>query len=301
LNANATYAIDIVTNDNSTIGNGVGAPATGTFTISGNTITNDGGIGVSFADGGGSGAANMYVRFVGNVMTGTKSFAVNVVSGAGTTGGTQKLLIDNNCIGMSGAVTGTGSGHCGTTPGAADSGSKLGEGIQVTQQGQTVGTVTITNNVIRNLSNGSGEFGNRVIDVQTLGPVATGKPATPFDVSIVGNDVASGYTGTFPQAAIYLGVDDQGSPTTMHAAVHGNTVPAVAGCEGASCDSTTGMIFYDEVGTAGSTSTGTLFNFGGNSNVSTEIAATNSGTAGKTCAVDLVHLTLTSTAVNTVP
>ena len=97
LNANATYAIDIVTNDNSTIGNGAGAPATGTFTISGNTITNDGGVGVSFANGGGSGAANMYVRFVGNVMTFTKSHAINVVSGAGTTGGTQKVLIDNNC------------------------------------------------------------------------------------------------------------------------------------------------------------------------------------------------------------
>jgi hypothetical protein len=143
LNANATFAIDIVTNDNSTIGNGSGA-ATGTFTISGNTITNDGGIAVSFAAGGGSGAGNMYVRFVGNVMTGTKSFAINVVSGAGTTGGTQKVLIDNNCIGMSGAATGTAPGHCGTTPGPVDSGSKLGEGIQVTQQGKTLGTVTIT-------------------------------------------------------------------------------------------------------------------------------------------------------------
>jgi hypothetical protein len=308
LDANATYAIDIVTNDNSTIGNGTGAPATGTFTISGNTITNDGGVGVSFANGGGSGAGNMYVRFVGNVMTFTKSHAINVVSGAGTTGGTQKVLIDNNCIGMSGAATGTGAGHCGVTPGAVDSGSKLGEGIQVTQQGKTLGTVTITNNVIRNLDNGVGEFGNRVVDVQTLGPSpAQGAGPIPFDVKIVGNNLSSSYPGTFPQAAIYLGVDHQSATTTtMHAEVHGNTVPVGPGCEGNSCTASTGMIFYDEVNTP---STGTLYQCSGagnpcgggaNANVSTELANTNTGTAGKTCAVNPVNLTLTGTAPATV-
>ena len=287
LNANATYAIDLVTNDNSTIGNGSGAPATGTFTISGNTITNDGGVGVSFADGGGSGAANMYVRFLSNTMTFTKSHAINVVSGAGTTGGTLKVLIDSNIVG---------------TAGTPDSGSKLGEGIQVTQQGRTIGTVTITNNTIRALDNGAGEFGNRCIDVQTLGPAPANGGAVPFDVKISGNNVDSQYAGTFPQAAIYLGVDDQaGTPTTMHAEVHGNTVPAVAGCEGNNCTASSGMIFYDKVT---SPSTGTLFNFsgaGGGNNVSLEIANNNTGTSGKTCAVDLVNLTLTATAVNVVP
>jgi hypothetical protein len=143
-------------------------------------------------------------------------------------------------------------------------------------------------------------FGNRCIDVQTLGPSpAQGSTPVPFDVKIVGNDVSSQDTGTFPQAAIYLGVDDQkGTPTTMHAEIHGNTVPVGPGCEGNSCGATTGMIFYDEVTPP---STGTLFNFGGNCNVSTEIAATNTGTSGKTCAVDLTHLTLTSTVVNSIP
>jgi len=117
-------------------------------------------------------------------------------------------------------------------------------------------------------------------------------------VKITGNNVDSQYAGTFPQAAIYLGVDNQGSPTTMHAEVHGNTVPVGPGCEGNSCTGSTGMIFYDRVSAP---STGTLFNFGSNSNVSTELAATNTGTAGKTCAVDLANLTLTSTPVNTVP
>jgi hypothetical protein len=302
-NANATYAIDVVTNDNSTTGDGVGAPGTGTITISNNTVTNDGGVGISFAQGGGSGASNMYVRFIGNVLTNTHSHVINVVSGATSNGGTQKVLIDNNCIGMSGALTGTGVGHCGVTPGAADSGSKLGEGIQVTQQGRTVGTVTITNNVIRNLVNGAGEFGNRVVDVQTLGPSPTNGGLLAFDVKIFSNDLNALYAGTFPQAAVYLGVDEQAStPVTMHAEVHGNTVPVGPGCEGNSCSASTGMIFYDWVGTSGETSTGTLYNFSGSgANVSSELANTNTGMAGKTGAVDLAHLTLTGTPVNTVP
>jgi hypothetical protein len=292
---NKSMGLNLVHNDSGNYGNGVGAPATGTATVINCIFTNNNGLGVSFAAGGGNGTGSMYVRFVGNVMTGTNSHAINIVSGATSTAGTQKVLIDNNCIGMSGATTGTTAGHCGTTPGPANSGSTLGEGIVVTQQGKNLGTVTITNNFIRNLANGAGGFGNRVIDVQSLGPVATGQAATPFNVVITGNNVDSGFTGTFPQAAIYLGVDDQGSPTTMNAAIHGNTVPNKAGCEGNNCGPNSGMIFYDEVMTA---STGTLFNFSGSgANVSSEIANTNTGTAGKTCAVDLAHLTLTNTPV----
>jgi methionine-rich copper-binding protein CopC len=283
---NTSWGIDLVQNADatftSTIGDGVGTPASGTFTISGCTFTHNT-LGISFASGGGNGVGHMLARFVNNTLTNTRSFAINVVSGAtSVSGSTQKVLLDNNHVG---------------TAGIPDSGSKIGEAIQVTQQGETVGTVTITNNLIRALDNGAGEFGSRGIDVQTLGPSATGKGPTAFDVNLTGNDVDAQYTGTFPQAAIYLGVDDQGSPTTMHAEIHGNTVPAIAGCE-SSCTPSTGMIFYDEVTPP---STGTLFNFGGNSNVSTEIANTNTGTAGKTCATDLVRLTLTSTPVNTVP
>jgi len=294
-NANASYALDVVANGDagttSTIGNGSGAPATGTLTISNCIFTNNHGVGVSFASGGGFGASNTYIRFVNNVMTGTNSHVINVVSGAHSTGGTMQVLLSGNCIGMSGATP----GNCGSSPGSANSGSTLGEGIQVTQQGKTLGTVTIQNNVIRNLDNGSGGFGNRAIDVQSLGPTASGQAATVFNVVLTGNDVDSSFTGTFPQAAIYLGVDDQGSPTTMHAAVHGNTVPNKAGCEGNNCTASSGMIFYDKVTAP---STGTLFNFSGSgANVSSEIANTNTGVAGKTCAVDLVNLTLTSAAV----
>src|ERR1700724_4524057 len=100
-------------------------------------------------------------------MSGTKSHAINIGSGAGSNGGTQKVLIDNNCIGMSGATTGTTAGHCGTTPGPANSGSTLGEGIQVTQQGKNLGTVTITNNFIRNLANGAGGSVNKGVYEQS--------------------------------------------------------------------------------------------------------------------------------------
>lgn len=74
--------------------------------------------------------------------------------------------------------------------------------------------------------------------------------------------------------------------------VHGNTVPTNAGCEGNSCSASTGSIFYDLVE---SPSTGTLYSFGSGANVSWGIANTNTGVSGKTCAANLVHLTLTNT------
>jgi len=145
----------------------------------------------------------MYVRFVGNVMTGTHSHAINVVlwrhEHERNAEGAHRQQLHRH-------ERGHNRHHrrpLRTTPGPADSGSKLGEGIQVTQQGKNLGTVTITNNFIRNLSNGAGEFGQRVVDVQTLGPVATGQAATPFDVKIVGNDLDSGYhVAGLAQAAI---------------------------------------------------------------------------------------------------
>ncbi len=274
---NASFGMDIVGNDNTTIGNGTGAPATGTVTITGSTFTNNGGLGVSFAQGGGSGSSNMDVRFTTNTMTGQHSHAINVVSGATSAGGTQKVLISGNTIGNAGV---------------AGSGSAIGEGIVVTQQGKTTGTVTIANNMIRQIPGGRG------IDVQTLGPTATGQSASayPFDVSITGNDVNPQDTSGFPLYAIYVGVDDQGSPTLVHAAIHGNTVPTTSACD-SSCSASTGMIWYEVVTPP---STGTLFNFGGNASVSSEIANTNTGTSGKTTSPNS-GLSLTATPVNTVP
>jgi len=275
--ANASMALNLVTNDDSVIGNSVGSPPTGAVTITGSTFTNSGGLGVSFASGGGSGSSSMYVRFVSNTMTGTHSHAINVDAGANATGGTQRVLIDDNVIGNVG-VTG--------------SGSAIGEGIVVTQQGNVTQTVTITNNTIRQIPLGRG------IDVEALGPVATGQNPTgyPTNVSITGNDVNPQDTTGSPLYAIYVAADDQNSPTLVHAAVHGNTVPSTSACD-SSCTASTGMIWY-EVVTA--PSTGTLFNFGGNGTVSAEIANTNTGTSGKTDSPN-TGLSLTATPVTTVP
>jgi hypothetical protein len=274
--SNASFGLNLNTNDNATIGNSVGALPSGAVTVSGCTFTNNT-LGASFANGGGSGASNMYVRFLSNTLTGSQSHAVNVISGATSTGGTQKILIDGNTIGNAGV---------------AGSGSSFGSGIVVTQQGKVTQTATITNNVLRQLPFGRG------IDVEALGPVASGQIAStyPVNVSITGNDVNPQDTSGFPVYAIYVGADDQGSPTLVHAAIHGNTVPTTAACD-TQCDPSIGMIFY-EVVTA--PSTGTLFNFGGGPNVSAEIAATNTGTAGKTTSTN-TGLSLTGTPPTTVP
>ena len=289
--SNASMGMNIVTNDNTTIGDSSttapGSGPAGSVTVTNSTFTNNGGLGVSFASGGGNAASTMYVRFTNNTLIGTKSHAINVVSGASSTGGTQKVLIDGNHIG---------------TAGVPASGSQIGEGIVVTQQGKTVQTVTITNNVIRALDNaasGPDSFDARGIDVQALGPVATGLAATTADYSIVGNNVDQQYTGSALniQYAIYVAADDQGSPTTVNAAIHGNTVPTTNPCD-TRCGAPQGMIQFEQVVAP---STGTLFNFSGSgASVSSEIANTNTGTAGQTDSPN-TGLSLTSTPVATVP
>jgi len=280
-------SLNLVANDNTVMGNSSGVLPSGAVTISNSTFTNSGGLGVSFASGGGNAASNMYVRFLSNTLTGTRSHAINVVSGASSTGGTQKVLLDNNHIG---------------TPGVPTSGSQIGEGIVVTQQGRTLQTVTITNNVIRALDNaasGPSSFDARGIDVQALGPVATGLGATTANYTIVGNDVDQQYTGSALniQYAIYVAADDQGSPTTVNAAIHGNTVPATNPCD-TMCGPPQGMIEFEQVTAP---STGTLFNFNGSgASVSAEIAVTNTGTAGQVCSPN-TGLSLTGVAPPLVP
>jgi hypothetical protein len=85
------------------------------------------------------------------------------------------------------------------------------------------------------------------------------------------------------------------------AEIHGNTVPSTSACD-SQCNANTGMIFYETVSGATGTTTGTLYNFGGNATVSDEIANENTGTAGKVCSfVNGGSLTLTATHPNTVP
>jgi hypothetical protein len=274
--SNASFGLNLVTNDNSILGNGVGTLPAGSVTITGCTFT-DNTFGAGLAAGGGAGAANSYVRLIGNTLTGTASHAINVISGASATGGLQKVRIDGNTIGNAGV---------------AGSGSSFGNGINVTQQGKVTQRVTIVNNVLRQIPFGRG------IDVEALGPVALGQSPTsyPTDVFITGNDVNPQDTSGFPVYAIYVSADDQGSPTLVHAEIHGNTVPSTDACD-TQCGAGIGMIFYERTT---SPSTGTLFNFAGGATVSGEIAATNSGTAGKTTSTN-TGLSLTTTATQTVP
>jgi hypothetical protein len=272
-----SYPINVVTNDSSVAGNGVGAPATGTFTVTGCTFTNNQGIGPSFANGGGTGSPSMYVRFVSNNLQGTKSHAVNFVSGAAG-GGTMKMFIDSNIIG---------------TAGTANSGSQLGTGIQITQQGTCTMTATVTNNTIRQCPLGRG------IQFEALGPTATGQNANsyPVNIKLTGNDVNPQDTTGFPLYAIYVSADNQGSPTLVHAEIHGNTVPSSPHACDTQCGASQGMIEMEQ---ALAPSSGTLFNFNGTgADVSSEIANTNTGVSGKACSTNTA-MTLTATPVTTV-
>ena len=263
---NASMGLNLVHNDNGNYGNGVGNAAdplhqAGAATVTGCTITNNGGLGASFAGGGGNGTGSTLFRILNNTITGSKSHALNFVSGATATGGTYKALVSGNIIG---------------TAGVPNSGSAIGSGIVVTMQAQA-GTVTITGNTIRALYNGVGGFGSRGIDVEALGPVATGLGSTPLDLVLINNDVDPQYAGTFPPYAIYVAADDQGSPSLIHAEIHGNTVPNLVACD-SSCTASTGMLWYEAIN-GGS---GTLYNFGGNATVNSELVNKNTGVTGKT-------------------
>jgi len=292
--SNFSKGIQFQQNDNATMGNSVGAPATGTITVSGCTFSGNDGH-ASF-ESGGNGTGNSYVRFVSNVnmtnaLTGS---AINFgVANSGT--GTFKAFCDGNVIG---------------TLGSPGSGSASGEGISAKFQGRHTAILTVTNNQVRDVANGAGAFGARGIDVEDLGDPGANLGQTQLDVKITGNTVSEVYTA-FPQYAIYVAADAQGSGTSgslVHAEIHTNTVPAIASCDTGPCNTTAGMIDFETVNSTG-TRAGTLFQCtvaacgaaGPGGTVSNEIASTNTGTSGKTCSfLNGGTLTLTATPPNTV-
>ena len=165
-------------------------------------------------------------------------------------------------------------------------------------QGQQVATVTVVNNSVLNCPIGRG------IEVSELGRPGAGFGQTPLDIKLTGNTVNPMDSTGFPLYAIYVGADAQGTGTSgsnVRAEIHGNTVPATAGCD-TQCSASTGMIDYETVSGATGTHIGTLFNFSAvGASVSSEIANTNTGTAGKTCSfVNGGTLTLTASPPNTV-
>jgi hypothetical protein len=263
---NFSTGLQLAVNDSSTIGNGVGAPATGTATVTGCTFTGNGSAAADFDQGGAAGASNLYARFVNNLnITGNGGPVVNVFSSATSAGGTLKARIEGNTIGNAGI---------------AGSGSTFGPGIRVFLQGKTVGTVTILNNVVRQTP------GSRGIDVEAVGPVTTGQPITVSDITVTGNNVDNDDTSGFAEDDIYVAADNQGSPAEVRAEVHGNTVKSGPGCADYPGFSGNEPWMYFNIATPGAV--GQLVNFGGHVNASAELAATNTGTTGADPGVTLI-------------
>jgi hypothetical protein len=282
---NASSGLQVQSNDNSIVGDGVGVPATGTVTVSGCTFTNNAGnTAIDIDQGGGNGAGQMYARLMNNLtMTGNGGPAINVFTSSSATGGTMKVRIDGNHIGNAGV---------------SGSGTTLGPGIRVFLQGKTVNTVTIVNNVVRQT------LGSRGVDVEAIGPVTTGQPLTPSDIVITGNDVDTN-DETNPSGsldAIYVAADNQGSPAQLNAEIHGNRIPASTGATGCfdypTFDGNAPWLYY-RIATAGAVAK--LFNFGGHANANTEISTTQTaGLAGADIA-NFGGVQLTLVPVNSIP
>src|ERR1017187_9321831 len=78
--SNASTGLQVQSNDNSIVGDGVGVPLTGTVTISGCTFTNNAGnTAMDIDQGGGNGAGQMYARVINNTtITGNGGPAINI-------------------------------------------------------------------------------------------------------------------------------------------------------------------------------------------------------------------------------
>jgi uncharacterized protein YodC (DUF2158 family) len=244
----------------------------GDFSVSGNTFTNNGAAAADFDQ---FGSGNITFHMLNNLsITGNGGPTINAFSSSTSTGGTLKGRIDGNHVGNA-AVTG--------------SGSTAGPGIRVFLQGKTAGTLTIVNNIVRQTP------GSRGIDIEALGPVATGQPVTVSDITVIGNDVNNNDTTGFALDDIYISADNQGSPAKVRAEVHGNTIKSGPGCADFPGFSGNEPWLYYNIRTAGALAE--LVNFGGHANANTEISTTQtSGTAAANAGVTLI-----AGPINTVP
>ena len=287
--SNASTGLQVQSNDNSIVGDGVGAPGTGTVTVTLCTFTNNAGnTAMDIDQGGGNGAGQMYARLMNNTtITGNGGPAINIFTSSSATGGTMKVRMEGNHVGNAGV---------------SGSGTTLDSGIRVTLQGRTTNTVTIINNIVRQTK------GSRGIDIEARGPVTTGQPTTVSDIVITGNDVdtndEANPSGSLD--AIYVAADDQGSPAQINAEIHGNTIPSTTGSPGPSggCfdwptfDGNAPWMYY-RIATSGGVAK--LFKFGTGANANAEIATTQTaGTAGADIS-GFGGVQLTAVAVNSIP
>ncbi|MBN8674295.1 MAG: hypothetical protein J0L56_09180 [Chitinophagales bacterium] len=224
-NSSPQRGLEVQVHENATIGK---TAVAGVLIVQNNTFTNNG-IHASFTQ---DVAGNMSFRFLnngtaGSPMTGSILQALNVFSSSTSTGGTLTGRIQGNYIG---------------NPAVAGSGSTQGSGIRILIQGRTAGTFTIDANTIRQVGSTSGSRG---MDIQFLGPIATGQPITQSDITITNNFVQTDAPGaTFPLAAIFLSADNQGSPARVRADIRSNTVPSTGSFDYPSFDGNGGQLVY---------------------------------------------------------
>ncbi|HXA16533.1 MAG TPA: putative Ig domain-containing protein [Thermoanaerobaculia bacterium] len=304
-NNNFSKGLQMAQNDNSVLGDsataplaGWGGPPNGSITVTGCTFV---GNNVAAELDGGTGAAgaagSTYYRFVNNgtalnpivgipiTTPGTgSSHCLVFANGSDSGGGSYKAFISGNFLGSATQVA-----------------SGKGNGMRIFMQGQQSSTVTVVNNSVLNCPIGRG------IEVSELGRPGGGFGQTQLNIKLTGNTVNPMDSTGFPLYAIYVGADAQGTGTSgssVAAEIHGNTVPTPAnGACDTQCTGTpaTAMIAYETVSGATGTHTGTLFQTGPGGSVSADIAATNTGTAGKNCAyVNGGTLTLVGVAPPTV-
>jgi hypothetical protein len=304
-NNNFSKGLQMAQNDNSLLGDSVtaplagwGGPPNGSITVTGCTFV---GNNVAAELDGGTGAAgaagSTYYRFVNNgtalnpivgipiTTPGTgSSHCLVFANGSDSGGGSYKAFISGNFLGSATQVA-----------------SGKGNGMRIFMQGQQSSTVTVLNNSVLNCPIGRG------IEVSELGRPGAAFGQTQLNIKLTGNTVNPMDSTGFPLYAIYVGADAQGTGTSgssVAAEIHGNTVPTPAnGACDTQCTGTpaTAMIAYETVSGATGTHTGTLFQTGPGGSVSADIAATNTGTAGKNCAyVNGGTLTLVGVAPPTV-
>jgi len=288
-NNNFSKGIQFQQNDSTVMGNGVGAPGTGTITVDSCSFTSDD-VAASFEGGGGSANGGaVYYRFTNNAtIMFSHSVAVNFANGSTGGTGTFKAFVNNNHIGQAGVAV---------------SGSDIGEGMRFFMQGQQSATLTITNNVIRGLDNNSSgpdSFDARGIDVEELGSSNNGVGQTSAQITITNNDIDQQYTGSSfnNQYAIYVASDAQAnSGSNVLAEIHDNKVPTQSACDSSPCAGNDSMVWFETVSGASGPETAALYNKFGDASVNAALVNRNTGpTAGWVATQGTVTLTATPPA-----
>lgn len=191
-------------------------------------------------------SSSITVKVLNNTVTGHNSHGMNFFTGAeaGVTG-TYNARIEGNTIGSAGTV---------------NSGSVIGNCMRININGDTVATVLVNNNVMRQCPSGRG--------IEAISRNGTGG----LDLTVTNNDIDPNDTSGFPLAAIFAQSNCVGVCNSLRADIRGNTVPS-----GTVTDVLSGNISAAETSGASSPPGTSTF----------ELVDTPSGPGGQTCAQQL--------------